>query len=151
MWWPCPIPDMDGLMQDCSISIVNALEIWQSCSKPIIYLLACATLVLGPYTSCRGFSVKKMVKTDRWKIIQKLKVSESCLQQKYLSTSYGNDVYTCWVHNISIMHCMKSAQCRCTLCTYAYTGCSQQWQYVTMAVSIMAEFGHCLTAQAPVA
>ena len=30
--------DIDCLMQDCSISIANALEIQQSCTKPSIYL-----------------------------------------------------------------------------------------------------------------
>ena len=28
---------IDGLVQDCSISIANALEILQSCPKPSIY------------------------------------------------------------------------------------------------------------------
>ena len=28
---------VDGLVQDCSISIVNALKILQSCTKPSIY------------------------------------------------------------------------------------------------------------------
>ena len=28
---------VDGLVQDCSISIANALEILQSCTKPSIY------------------------------------------------------------------------------------------------------------------
>ena len=29
--------DIDGLMQDCSNSIANALELMQSCTKPLIY------------------------------------------------------------------------------------------------------------------
>ena len=31
-------PQMDGLVQDCSISIANALELLQSCSKPLKYV-----------------------------------------------------------------------------------------------------------------
>ena len=31
---------VDGLMQDCSISIANALEILQSCTKPSIVVLS---------------------------------------------------------------------------------------------------------------
>ena len=31
------IINFDGLVQDCSISIANALEILQSCTKPSIY------------------------------------------------------------------------------------------------------------------
>ena len=31
--------DIDGLVQDCSISIANALEIMQSCTKPLIYFI----------------------------------------------------------------------------------------------------------------
>ena len=29
--------DLDGLVQDCSISIANAMEILQSCTKPTIW------------------------------------------------------------------------------------------------------------------
>ena len=29
---------MNGLVQDCSISTANALEILQSCTKPVIYM-----------------------------------------------------------------------------------------------------------------
>ena len=32
---------LDGLVQDCSISIVNALEILQSCTNPSIYTAHC--------------------------------------------------------------------------------------------------------------
>ena len=31
------IPHIDGLVQDCSNSIANALELLQSCTKPSIY------------------------------------------------------------------------------------------------------------------
>ena len=34
------IHDIDGLVQDCSISIANILEILQSCTKPSIYVLS---------------------------------------------------------------------------------------------------------------
>ena len=29
--------DINGLMQDCSYSIANTLELLQSCTKPLIY------------------------------------------------------------------------------------------------------------------
>ena len=36
-WWPNSLPNRDGLVQKCSISIANALKTLQSCSKPSIY------------------------------------------------------------------------------------------------------------------
>ena len=38
---PMPVSSLhiDGLVQDCSISIANALEILQSCTNLMIYLL----------------------------------------------------------------------------------------------------------------
>ena len=36
------VPHIDGLVQDCSIAIANALEILQSCSKPSIYCSVCS-------------------------------------------------------------------------------------------------------------
>ena len=43
---------IDGLVQDCSISIANALEILQSCTKPLIYAcysaLMCSPCVNSP-------------------------------------------------------------------------------------------------------
>ena len=38
---------MDGLVQDCSNSIVNTLELLQSCTKPSIYGNKQQTLELG--------------------------------------------------------------------------------------------------------
>ena len=35
---------IDGLAQDCSISIAYAQEIWQSCTKPLIYFLSIGPL-----------------------------------------------------------------------------------------------------------
>ena len=32
---------VDGLVQDCSISIANTLDILQSCTKPLMRLLCC--------------------------------------------------------------------------------------------------------------
>ena len=31
------VPNTDGLVQDCSNSIANAMELLQSCTKPSIY------------------------------------------------------------------------------------------------------------------
>ena len=46
--------DIDGLVQDCSISIVNALEIPQSCAKPSIYPIKSA---YGPVVVCFSLAV----------------------------------------------------------------------------------------------
>ena len=39
---------IDGLAQDCSISIANALEILQSCTKPSIYVLLSFSELIPP-------------------------------------------------------------------------------------------------------
>ena len=36
MFYTDPVPDIDGLVQDCSNSIANALELLQSFTKPYI-------------------------------------------------------------------------------------------------------------------
>ena len=38
---------IDGLVQDCSISIANTLEILQSCTKPLTYM--CSTQLMYLY------------------------------------------------------------------------------------------------------
>ena len=37
-WWLCSLMHVDGLVQDCSISIANAQEILRSCTKPSLYI-----------------------------------------------------------------------------------------------------------------
>ena len=37
-WWLCSLMHVDGLVQDCSISIANTQEILRSCTKPSIYI-----------------------------------------------------------------------------------------------------------------
>ena len=41
----------DGLVQDCSISIANALEILQSCTKPSILRVEVINVIIGAYSS----------------------------------------------------------------------------------------------------
>ena len=41
---------INGLVQDCSISIANAMEILQSCSKPSIYTSLGLQYIHAPYT-----------------------------------------------------------------------------------------------------
>ena len=43
MHWMGNSPYIDGLVQDCSISIANTLEILQSCAKPSICCNVTAT------------------------------------------------------------------------------------------------------------
>ena len=38
--WCISLSYLDGLVQDCSNSIANALELLQSCTKPLIHVLA---------------------------------------------------------------------------------------------------------------
>ena len=37
----------DGLVQDCSNAIVNALELLQSCTKPSIWTLSCKASLMN--------------------------------------------------------------------------------------------------------
>ena len=37
----CPGDYIDGSVQDCNISIDNALEILQSCTEPLIFWVGC--------------------------------------------------------------------------------------------------------------
>ena len=39
-------PYINGLVQDCSNSIANALELLQSCTKPSICWLACTAITM---------------------------------------------------------------------------------------------------------
>ena len=39
--WELSQYNTDGLVQDCSISTANTMEILQSCTKPLIYILPC--------------------------------------------------------------------------------------------------------------
>ena len=65
-WMLCCGYHVDGLVQDCSISIPNALEILQPCTKPLIYYLIhviclfiyfrVASLALGQSCDCSSTS-----------------------------------------------------------------------------------------------
>ena len=44
------VQDIDGLVQDCSISIANALEILQSWTKPSIAVVTCVWKKIENYT-----------------------------------------------------------------------------------------------------
>ena len=58
----CTKPSIDGLAQDCSISIANALEILQSCTKPSQYILP-YSLVTSPL-STRGKLINNSLAYD---------------------------------------------------------------------------------------
>ena len=47
---------IDGLMQDCSISIASALEILQSCTKPSPCIIAADALAIGVSKSSPGIT-----------------------------------------------------------------------------------------------
>ena len=42
---------IEGLVQDCSNSIANALESLQSCTKPRLYGALCSHFVISPYVA----------------------------------------------------------------------------------------------------
>ena len=48
---------IDGLVQDCSNSIPNALESLQSCTKPLIY-----DILFSPHQSCHDTLLMTIVK-----------------------------------------------------------------------------------------
>ena len=52
--WMCYSHNIDGLVQDCGISIATALEILQYCTKPSI----CNTIIVFFYLSDRNYHTK---------------------------------------------------------------------------------------------
>ena len=81
------INHIDGFVQDCSISSANALEILQSCSKPLIYYLLSVTanLPAGIFLS------PAVANLDRW--------SSGWVIHCWAHLS--------WEHVSSITHCLR--------------------------------------------
>ena len=81
-WTRCWIHYIDGLAQDCSISIANALEILQSCTNPSIQTLLvqeapCSKLLPGQFQTAVGlaFSQKKVLQ-----VLHDMDDSDRCLR-----------------------------------------------------------------------
>ena len=77
--------DIGGLVQDYSISIANALEILQSCTKPAIG----GILPKGPYPPCLRMADRALLAGYRGNMVLCNTLSHTVQQQQRSSTGQG--------------------------------------------------------------
>ena len=96
-WFQMPLCSLwrhcnDGLVQDCSISIANALEILESCTKPSIYWLL-------PYQKCIIYFKTDILQPHQHALFPLLKTpgsyTQSCHKNSHAQTAVV--VYMCFL------------------------------------------------------
>ena len=79
--------EFNGLVQDCSISIANAMEILQSCTKPLNLLLLLLLLV---YPKACGLSICGgcifIIALHVWALVISCQQNAECLRIYYMSS-----------------------------------------------------------------